>query len=106
MEQQIKISVKFGEGEVVHAPDSPLAHPMKIPADEPCWSTYFKYDRWLHLQIREGNPVVIAELDRLATKAMSNEGLVLRACDKCTKYLCYAHTVEELIRKALKGELG
>ena len=105
METPINIRVKFGEGELVHAKGSPLACPIPIPEGEPCWFTYFKYDRWLHLQIREGNLVVINELDRLATKAMSDEGLTLRACDGCTKYLCFAHAIEEIIRKALKGEL-
>lgn len=106
METPINIRVKFGEGELVHNEGSPLAYIVKIPEGEPCWYSYFRYDRWLHLQIREGNPVVINELDRLAQKASTPEGLTLRACDKCTKYLCHAHTVADLLGKALRGELG
>lgn len=96
-----KIIVSKEGGESVHG-DSPIAYPIPLKGED-CWYTFFKYSRYLHLKIREGDQAVIAELDRLATLATSPDGLVLHRCDN--KYLCHAHAVEEILQHAFKGEL-
>ena len=96
-----KIIISKEEGESVHG-DSPLSYPVP-KGDNSCWYTFFKCSRNLHLKIKEGDKAVCDELDRLAVKAMSPEGLVLKACDN--KHLCHAHAVEEILQKAFKGGL-
>lgn len=104
---EFHIRVSNDEGVNVH--EGPLKYPVKITEGEPCWYSYFKYDRWLHLQLRQGKKEVIEELDRLANVAMSPEGLTIRNCPTCAatgpKYLCFSVAVQELLTKALKGEL-
>jgi hypothetical protein len=97
-----KITVSKEEGESVH--DNPLLkYAARIPEDEICWYSFFKYSRQLHLKIRNGDAETIGELDRLARLAMSPEGLTLKRCEHDKP--CHAQAVEEILTLALKGEL-
>lgn len=77
---------------------SPLGNPYRLSDGEPRGATLVRYSRYLHVKIREQDPAICNELNRLAQLAM--KGPLKLQCF-CAPHPCHGDVVKDVLLAAL-----
>ncbi|MFP3556448.1 DUF4326 domain-containing protein [Paraburkholderia sp. SIMBA_049] len=81
---------------------SPLGNPFPVHELNPREDAIWQYKQWLIKQLEEGNPSVVAELDRIAAMVMDNtdEPVCLECC--CHPKACHGDVIIKVILEVLE----
>lgn len=61
------------------------------------------YEPWLRRKIREGHPVVVAELDRIASYMLDGTGLPVYLVCYCSPKPCHGDIIKKVILEAINA---
>lgn len=83
---------------------SVLGNPFPIGSGVTREEVVSKYRDWLYSKLEEGNPAVIAELDRIVD--LLNDGSDQDVCLECfcAPQACHGDIIKEVIEQVLKGD--